>query len=126
MPIFALNFYSVFIWAALVNCLPIKKRNRSLVFLGIVFAQFTLLAWQREFTVGQDTLAYYHAFIDLSNVSFGEALTYAWEPGYVMWNWIVSHSGFDFHAYLLFTGAFIYFSFSRFSINIQAVYGSAL
>ncbi len=114
MPIFALNFYSVFIWAALVNCMPIKERSRRLVFLGIVFVQFTLLAWQREFTVGQDTLAYYHAFIDLSNISFGEALTYAWEPGYVMWNWIVSHSGFDFHAYLLFTGAFIYYSFSRF------------
>lgn len=115
MPIFTLNFYSVFIWALLVKWLPIKDQNRkNFIFLGIIFIQFTYLAWQRAFTVGQDTMNYYYAFRQISHLSFNEALALQWEKGYIIWNWIISHSGFDYHAYLLFTAAIIYYSLCRF------------
>lgn len=115
MPIFTYNFYSVLIWALLVKWLPIKGQERKkFIFLGIIFIQFTYLAWQRSFTVGQDTMNYYYAFRQISHLSFNQAMSLQWEKGYIIWNWIISHSGFDFHAYLLFTGAFIYYSLCRF------------
>ena len=87
MPVFTLNFYSVFVWALLIYSLPAKVRSKDLVFLVVIFVQFTLLAFLKELTVGQDTLQYYDSFQRMSNMSFESALTEGWEPGYVMLNW---------------------------------------
>lgn len=114
MPVFTLNFYSVFVWALLIYSLPAKVRSKDLVFLVVIFVQFTLLAFMKELTVGQDTLQYYDGFQRFSNMSLGSALTEGWEPGYVMLNWFISHLGLDYRAFILLTSIFIYFSFCRF------------
>ena len=120
MPIFAINFFSIFLWALIVHFMPMSDKKKKLVFLGIVFIQFTLLAWQREFTVGQDTMQYYLVFRDVSKISLEKALTLKWEPGYILWNWGISHLGFDFHNYLLFTAIFIYLPICRFIYRYSA------
>lgn len=114
MSVFTINFYSVFFWAFLIYWFPIKDIKKRLILLCIIFIQFTILAWQRDFEVGQDTLQYYYAFNQLAHAPLSEIALGSWEPGYLLWNWIISHLGFDYHAYLLFTAIFIYFSFCRF------------
>lgn len=114
IPIFQLNFYSVFIWALIIYNLPLKKRDKNFIYLCLIFIQFTLLAWQKDYSVGQDTLMYYREFISISAGSFKDTLLSEWEPGYVISNWIIGNLGFDFHAYLLIVSAFIYYSVCRF------------
>lgn len=114
MGIFTLNFFLVFVWAVLIYLLPVGGDNKKKIFLGIVFCQFTFLAWQRDFSVGQDTIAYYIGFQNFESMSFAEVISFEWEPGYNLSNWIVAKLGGDFHLFLLIVGAFIYYSFLRF------------
>lgn len=123
MPVFAINFFLIFIWAILTYFLPIPQKKKNLVFLAIIFLQFTFIAWQRDFYVGQDTYGYYRGFLDFSKCNFYEILTnnVNWEPGYKLWNWIIFNLGGDFHTYLLITGAFINFSFLRFVFKYSSL-----
>lgn len=114
IPIFQFNFYSVFIWAVILYNLPLKKQDKSIIYLSIIFIQFTLLAWQKDFSVGQDTLMYCRGFDYISSESFKDILLDKWEPGYVISNWIIGNLGFDFHTYLLIVSGFIYYSVCRF------------
>lgn len=114
MPIFTLNFFLVFFWGALIYIFPLNQRKKDLFFLSIIFLQFTFLAWQRDYSVGQDTIAYYQGFQRFSDKSLFALFPSEWEPGYVLYNWVVAQLGFDYHYYLLFTAVFIYYSFLRF------------
>lgn len=119
MGIFEINFLLIFIWALIVYALSVHKDRKQVIYLAIIFVQFVFLSWQRDFTVGQDTQGYYEAYRSLANNSLGEALHYnGWEPGYVLWNWIMGHifgaNSNGFHTYLLFTALFINFSVLNF------------
>lgn len=114
MPIFTLNFVSIFLWAFLIYRLPYDKKKKDIIFLTIIFIQFTLLAWQRDYNVGYDTYGYYGAFERISKLDFRKVLEYRWDKGYVLLNWVIAKLGFNFHSFLLFSGAFIYFSLVRF------------
>lgn len=128
MPVFKLNFFLIFFWALLCYFLHVKEKKKNLVFLGIIFIQFTFLAWQRDFYVGKDTYQYFTAgFNYFSKQNFVGIFLGGWEPGYNLWNWIVFKLGGNFHTFLLLTGGFIYYSFLRFTYRYSSnVYISVL
>lgn len=114
MPIFKINFFLIFFWAILTYFLPLTQKKKNLVFLGIVFFQFTFLAWQRDFSVGHDTNEYYEIFKMAANYNIARLQALGIEPAYSLMNKIVGWCGGSFHTFLLFAAIFIYYSFIRF------------
>ncbi len=98
----------------MTNFLPVTKNKKNLIFLGIVFVQFTFLAWQRDFYVGQDTYQYYEAYKYYSRLSFLELGDSSWEPGYKIINYLCSNIGINYHYFLLIINGFTFYSFLRF------------
>lgn len=114
MPVFKLNFFLIFFWAFVAWFVTNNKRKRDLLFLTIIFVQFTLIASLRDFGVGQDTMQYFLGFQKFAKMTFTKVLMAEWEPGYTLLNWSVAQLGGDYRMFLLITGAFINFSFLRF------------
>ena len=116
MPVFAINFLLIFVWAALVQFTHLSKQSKERLFFGIVFVQFLLISGLRTYDVGQDLRNYLQGYRDFQ-ASVGNAFEYyfpSWEPGYILINIICSKIGLSFRLFFLLIDAFAYLILFRF------------
>ena len=79
------------------------KRN---LYWGCATALIVLSA-VRDFTVGADTLNYCQGYRYIQQLSFGNAMKFGWEQGYVAINWLLGRFFYDTRTLLVFMATFI-------------------
>lgn len=114
MSIFILNFFLTGIWY-LVCWLFIKdEHRRDITYLSIIFVQFSLFNFLKDYSVGQDLETYREAYeqIKLNGLEF--FARYQWEPGFVLTNYLFIKLNISFRLFSFLIGAFFYISVLRF------------
>lgn len=116
MPVFTLNFISLFLWAFLLKLMPLSKESREKAFLGIIFVQFLLISGLRTYEVGQDLRNYLEGYREFE-YNWHNALKYYfpnWEPGFLLLNLISTQLGIGFRLFFILIDAFAYYIVLRF------------
>ncbi|KRN88438.1 EpsG family protein [Ligilactobacillus ceti] len=105
MSIYIYNILSVFVYKFFIKS---KK-----IYITIVSMQLFLILALRDVTVGYDLDNYIAGYNYINTLNFREMLAtlklghanliypFKYESGYVVFNWIVGHLGFDFHSFLI-------------------------
>ena len=90
----------------------VQKRNYLIVSLGIL----ALMTMFRGPFVGNDTQSYIGTFESIARTEniIGYIRSSSIEPGYILWNWIISRFSSDYQALFIISGLFVYLSIGRF------------
>ena len=78
----------VFSICVIGNCTNISARSKDIMY-WVCAASLIILSAIRDFSVGPDTINYCNGFENIRQVSFGKALQFGWEQGYVAVNWLL-------------------------------------
>lgn len=110
------------------------ERSRNIVFLSF-FAIIGVIIGLRDYTIGADTIAYYHIFDSISSESLKYAIENEREEwGYVLCNKVIALLGGDYYCFqlifsvimLLFVGKFIIDSTPNYYLAAIIFFGSGI
>lgn len=120
MAIYLLLFASVPFWYLIF-------RKHKKIYVSIIALELFALLAIRSPMLGVDMPNYVGGYEYISKLSFKEMISslelifparlnhlYAYESGYVVLNWVLSHLGINFHGFLIIYAAFCVFAHARF------------
>lgn len=105
MTLYSIVFLTITLLAMLSGG-RLSSRSKGVIFWGCAIGLIVLSAI-RDFSVGADTLNYCQGFQYIRIRSFKDALSFGWEQGYVITNWLLGRFFKNSRALLVFMAAFI-------------------